>query len=212
MDAVQGACRYLYLNSAARQAERLHELVETDPDAAELGTAFRELMNRIEDELKERTFMIVPPERAAYFAEDPPPFGQAVQGRFPEMTADIADASWCLGAGRWSAAVYHLMCVLEYAIRRLAKRLKVPKAQVEHRPWGAILSALNAAVSALPNRAAEEKSKRERYSEALAHLGHVKDAWRNPTMHSRRRYNQEEAEAIFRGVKTFVNHLATEVL
>jgi hypothetical protein len=51
-----------------------------------------------------------------------------------------------------------------------------------------------------------------RFSEAMAHLNNVKDAWRNPTMHSRRRYNQEEAEAIFANVKTFVTFLITSGL
>ena len=36
----------------------------------------------------------------------------------------------------------------------------------------------------------------------------VKIAWRNPTMHIFRHYDQDEAEDVFRAVRTFMNRLA----
>ena len=116
----------------------------------------------------------------------------------------------CLGVGRPTAAVYHLMRVMEFGIRRLAKRLKLAK-RLEHKSWGDILGAARTAIAAMPYTTTKDKSRRDRYSEVVAHLNNVKDAWRNPAMHSKRRYGQDEAEAIFGNVKTFMNHLATKV-
>jgi hypothetical protein len=37
----------------------------------------------------------------------------------------------------------------------------------------------------------------------------IKIAWRNPTMHIVRHYTNEEAEEVFRAVRTFMRRLAT---
>jgi hypothetical protein len=104
------------------------------------------------------------------------------------------------------------MCVIERGITRLAKRLKVPARQLAHRTWKQIFDRLNPAIQTLPYTTDNERARRDRYSEAMAHLNNVKDAWRNPTMHSRRRYDQSEAVAIFENVKTFMNFLATKIV
>jgi hypothetical protein len=210
LDDVSKHCASLNLDFALAQIERIRSFCNPDTFPAEVGTALKELENRIEDELKRRTFFFVAPERAKYFETDPPPFGKAVQDRFPEAIADTEDASWCLGFGRSTAAVYHLMRVVECGVRRLRKRLKL-QAHLERKSWGRMFGPMNAAIAALPYTSTQEINRRDRYSEAMAHLNNVKDAWRNPTMHSRRRYDLDEAEAIFGNVKAFMNFLAAEV-
>src|ERR1700730_13999423 len=110
--------------------------------------------------------------------------------KFPQMTADIEDAAVCLGVGRGTAAVYHLMCVMELGIHVVAKRLKLKKGQIDRKDWGRIFSQLNAAVQNLAYATSKHKKRRDLYAEILIHLNNVKDSWRNPTMHSRRRYTQ----------------------
>jgi hypothetical protein len=178
----------------------------------DLHISVKELVNRIQDELGQRVFLFVPPESTKYLPVDAPPFGETVQSNFPEMAADIEDACWCLSVGRSTAAVYHLMRVMERGIERMAKRLKVPKDQVEDKTWGQILNAINDAIRKLSDRDSKEKRRKEKCAEASVHLNSVKIAWRNPTMHSRRRYTEEEAEAIFDNVKTFTSFLATTVV
>jgi hypothetical protein len=50
--------------------------------------------------------------------------------------------------------------------------------------------------------------KRDAWSESHSHLYHVKQAWRNGTMHPKKTYTQEEAEAVFAAVRVFMRHLA----
>lgn len=209
LDDVASHCVSLQLRCGLAQIKRIQDrLVE--------GTKFRDLClaaqitnlsERIEDDFRDRMFLFVALEKAALFKDDPVPFGTKVKERFPNVSADIEDARWCLGIERSTAAVYHLMRVVEFGIRRLAKRLRLPT-HLEHKPWGDILKAARTATAALPYTSTKERNRRDRCSEAIAHLNTVKDAWRNPTMHAKRRYSPEEAEAIYASVKTFMNYLA----
>lgn len=213
LDGLKEYLGKLHLGFSIREVDRVRASIEgqpIQPDA--LKGHFARLRERIEDELDTRLFFFVSPDRAKYLLETEAPFGKEVQDKFPELTGDIVDATWCLGVERSTAAVYHLMCATELAIRRLAKRLKIPRQNVEHKTWGQIFGRINPEIVSLPNVTASQKARKEKYAEAMAHLNNVKDAWRNSTMHSRRRYTQEEAEAIFENVKTFVKHLACKVL
>jgi len=85
----------------------------------------------------------------------------------------------------------------------LLDSVRVEKAKVERKAWGDIFKAINPKVAALTNSVRKDK-----YMEMMVHLNNVKDAWRNPTMHSRRRYTQDEAEDVFGTVRSFMQFLA----
>jgi hypothetical protein len=214
LDSTEAMSASLELRSAMAQIKRLRNLIDGPTNVVEflrarhdIHIAIRGLNERVQDELENRRLFYMPSESMKYFSAEPL-FGPTVQSRFPEMTADIVDAGLCLGIDRATAAVFHLMCVMEHAIQRLAKRLNVPKRKVQHKDWGTIFKLMNDAVQSLPRTSTKEKNRLQRLSEHMMQLTNVKDAWRNPTMHSRRRYTVEEAKAIFENVKTFVNHLA----
>jgi hypothetical protein len=156
--------------------------------------------------------MYVPSERAKYLQEGRP-FGEATHNKFPPLAKDIADASTCLGVGLPTAAVFHLMRVMEYGIRRLAKRLRVPPKKVRRQTWDTILKEINGAITAMatPSLSARKRTLRDRYAEAAVHPNNVRIAWRNPVMHAECTYTAEEAQAILESVKAFTNFLATKV-
>jgi hypothetical protein len=217
LDSLKRECEKLALPLSMLKLDRIKG-TWSSIKAKEMVNQFGHLEEVIQDELASKMFILIPTEREKYCPElvgskagKSPLFGEAVQNKFPELTADIVDAGWCLAVGRSTAAVFHLMGVMEAGIRRLARKLKIPKPQMDRRMWGAILGTINASIQTLPYATTREKDRKDQFAEAVAHLGNVKDAWRNPTMHSRRRYTQEEAEAIFGNVKTFINHLATIV-
>jgi hypothetical protein len=45
----------------------------------------------------------------------------------------------------------------------------------------------------------------------LAKLRAVKDAWRNPTVHLERNYDEKQAIAVFNAVGAFMRHLSTKL-
>jgi hypothetical protein len=215
LDDAKRVCGKFGLKYASPSLARIRKSCEEKPYSnTELQISLKSLGNLIKDELNDRVFMYVPTERTKYFPEEGPLFGASVQNAFPKMTADIEDAGWCLTVGRGKASVYHLMCVMEHGIRFLAtKRLKVlKKTQIEHLTWQKILDPIYTAIASLPTRTSREKAKQERLSEAVIYLKHVKDAWRNPTMHVRRQYTLEESERVFECVKAFTVFLATKLI
>jgi hypothetical protein len=61
----------------------------------------------------------------------------------------------------------------------------------------------------MPDKTEAKKRKKERWAEARANLFHVKQAWRDNSMHGKQVYDREHAYAIFRAVGTFMTHLAS---
>jgi hypothetical protein len=199
------SCRELRLELTSDQVRRVRELVEGS-QYHEWPAALREISNRVEDELGKRVFMYIPPEQALYHDVTTPPFGEAVQNKFPRLGNEITEASLCMGCGRWTAAVFHLMRVMEGGLRRLVKRVN---ALVGTNPnWGAVLAAIDTAITGMTAATAKERTKKNKYREAYIYLANVKDAWRNPSMHFDRSYNREEATAIFESVRAFMTAMA----
>ena len=60
------------------------------------------------------------------------------------------------------------------------------------------------------DKSAEWKNVEKFYEAVSGDLLTVKQAWRNPTMHVRRKFSTEEAEEIFRAVRRFMRRLATK--
>lgn len=178
---------------------RAQKLIEHEFSYDKVPDALRHLRTRIRDELAGTFLLHV---RAAdvplYDAEEP--FGAAVARKFPKATEDISEAGKCLGLRQYTAVVFHLMRAMEVMVQRLARRLGVVNIEKE---WGKLLSDIGKAVEAMP-----KDRKRDRYSEAHALLYHVKQAWRNDTMHPKQTYTESEARAIYAAVRLFAENLS----
>src|SRR5690606_2199938 len=67
---------------------------------------------------------LVPPEKAKFFESDEL-FGTEVATAFPSARQDIKDAGNCLALDLNTAAVFHLMRVMEVGVKAMARHLKV---------------------------------------------------------------------------------------
>ncbi|HYR76433.1 MAG TPA: hypothetical protein VEM96_11390 [Pyrinomonadaceae bacterium] len=167
---------------------------------------FGELKRRIEEELATVFLMHVPPSRIGYY-EDAPQFGAAVAAKYPEATNDIQEAGKCLALCRHTSSVFHLMRAMEFGVQSLGRRLNVP-IPVEEKDWGTISSHINGALKRLPKSTTAERADYQAYATAAVYLDNVRVAWRNPTMHPKETYSEEEAVRIFGFAKQFMQHLA----
>ena len=61
------------------------------------------------------------------------------------------------------------------------------------------------------DRCSEWRSDQQFFSNATANLRAVKDAWRNPSLHVERDYDEAQALEVFNVVKTFMRQLATNL-
>jgi hypothetical protein len=179
------------------------EIASSRPSYNKLREIAGHLQTTIQHEMSTHLFLYV--DNATYY-EDKQLFGQEVFDKFPEMVFDIQEAGKCLALNRYTASVFHLMRVMEMAVQRFGKRLRVKL--VREKVWQNILDEVNKAIKNMKARTPGQKARQTAYAGAAAHLFSVKVAWRNPVMHPKAQYDGEEAEEIFKHVKAFTRQLA----
>ncbi len=145
----------------------------------------------------------MPPECKELYKQDAPLFGTDVEAKFPQMSEDISKSGKCLALGRSTAAVFHLMRVMEIATQKLGDKLNVTFSSQKN--WQNILDEVNKAIKAMDHKAVQTKA----YAAAASHLYNVKLAWRNEVMHPKQTYTHEEATKIYTAVDTFIRDLAS---
>lgn len=162
-----------------------------------------ELYNRLRDALEERLFVAVPTGMADLYRQQTPLFGEKVDDAFPLSSEDISEAGKCLALGRYTAAVFHLMRVVELGVRHFGDKLGITLTTEKN--WQPILDEINKAIKAMDHKLPQTKA----YAATSAHLYNVKIAWRNEVMHPKQTYTEEEARAVFTATRTFIRDLAS---
>ena len=160
------------------------------------------------DELKSRLFLYVPQIEARFY-DVKQAFGPGVDSKFPNAISDIEESGNCIALGRSTAAVFHLMRVMELGVQSFGSKIGV--ANTTEKNWQNILDELNKKVKSLPEASLPEKELKARYATVSANLFNVKIAWRNSVMHPRASYTPEEAADIYDKVRTFMKDLAETI-
>jgi hypothetical protein len=133
------------------------------------------------------------------------------------LNTEIKAAGNCIASDLNTAAVFHLMRVVEFGLRALAAHLaiKINEEDIQYEQWQAILVEVkNAAEKATqsPGLSKQERAElREFYSGVLGEFNGFKDAWRNSVMHTRGVYNADTAMGLFVQVRDFMRRLAKKV-
>ncbi len=100
------------------------------------------------------------------------------------------------------------MRVMEEGLKALAKLLGIPYAP----SWESYISQISDKIETKHKKKGVKWKKDEPFfKEILGTLVAVKIAWRNPTMHIVRTYQPDEAEDVFRAVRTFMQKLADRI-
>ena len=158
-----------------------------------------QLLHAFGDELRARVVVALSLRHGDLYKPAKPIFGEAVESAFPKAADDISEAGKCLAVEQSTAAVFHLMRAMEIAVQILSAKLEISNCD---REWGKLLSDITQKVEALPRG-----DERDRWSEIRTYLYHVKQAWRNSTMHPKQTYTLEEASAIFTACRVFMIEL-----
>jgi hypothetical protein len=166
----------------------------------QFSEGFRAVESAFRAELSQRHVYVMDERFVAYAEPKEPLFGLVVADKFPALAEDIENAGMCLALGQPTASVFHLMRAMEGAVGALCGRCSIPNPD---REWGKLLSDLHRAIEAMP-----KGKERNAWSAAHANLYHVKQAWRNDTMHPKQTYTPDQAEHVFRAMRTFMAHLA----
>jgi hypothetical protein len=208
MKAAQIECNKVGLNLSAKSARRsIAKLDQAIPTTDSLEKAVEELDNRIADEMQEHLFMYVPPDRAPRYQQVD---GFAIDEKFPSSQFDVIEAGNCFASGRYTACVFHLMRVLEIGLMCFAKLF--PSVPTDKENWHQIIEKIESEIRAFPKTPSKPpnwKDKLEEYSRIANSFMFFKDAWRNYTAHARGKYTEDEADAVYRNVRAFMQRLST---
>ena len=113
--------------SVTAQHERILGMIGKRIQQDNLASAMIELGTRLADELEKTKFFYVRPEYVSFYS-DPMLFGEKTNDSFPSAIDDISDAGKCLALAQGTAAVFHLMRIMEVGLRSLSRSLGIPYA------------------------------------------------------------------------------------
>lgn len=200
-------CKALELRESLKQARRIHEGILNAPlPIRAFIDMIRDLCQRIVDELADKIILQVDAERSSLY-ENACPFGVDVFECFPSANEDITEAATCLALDRGTACVMHLSRVIEVGLRALANALSLP----ERNDWGKHLEDIEKELTRRYKASGSRSPEELFFSEAAAQIGHMKAAWRNPSMHVDKNYSPQRAEDVFVAVRGFMRHFATKL-
>jgi hypothetical protein len=215
LKAIQRHCNSIGLSYTAVHVERMLERLDGQwggMNCTQLDHASQELHQRFMDEIKQILFLRVPADRIEFY-DQAILFGQAVADNFKGATYDISEAGSCYATDRYTACVMHLMRALETALDAVGLGVGVPHAVIEARnSWDGLLKKISKQMDA--NDVAGDPSwptKRQFFKDSYSQLFAVKNAWRNPSMHLEKKYDEKDAKRIYNAVKDFMEHVATHL-
>jgi len=199
----------LCIEQQLRHLEGFKKIPQNTAIAQEIAHGLEEVQNRLQDELSLQFLLSLTPKEAEWFSINAPRFGGGVEDKFPALVEDIDESAKCLGLGRYTASVFHLMRVMERGVQTFGQKLGITAVNIlgQEKNWQNILDEINKSVKSLP----QIDSLTKRYANISSNLYNVKLAWRNEVMHPKATYTPDEAEAIFLAVRGFMRELASVI-
>jgi hypothetical protein len=208
IDAVQA----IGARSAFRSADRLHKALQ-DPAQSltylSVNTVLADIERRFADHLDDITLFVIADSDGKAFYD-----GDVVDGEvsfnFPSAVFELEEAAKCLALARHTAAVFHIMRVLEIGIRSLARFLDIDDpVRPAQRNWAIILKTIRSKIDEKwPVSTSLLNADRQKVDGLYATLDAVRNPWRNATMHVETIYAPHEATHIYNCAHFFMQKLA----
>lgn len=197
----------LCIDQQLRQLVAFAEIPQNPGIAQEIAHGVEAVQNRLQDEMSLQFFLSLSPKEAEWFSANAPRFGGGVEDKFSALLEDIDESAKCLGLGRYTACVFHLMRVMERGVQTFGGKLGISPVNIlgQDKNWQNILDEINRSIKSLPPTDLITKQ----YANISSNLYNVKLAWRNEVMHPKATYTPDEAEAIFAAVRGFMRELAS---
>lgn len=198
---------------AVQEAEET--INRTDSTWRNAKSCTEDISNCLRRELSLTTLFVLESKERTYYVSKEPSFGADVALKYPTMAVfEIDEAAKCFALGRSTAAVFHLMRIMEIGIRTTARCLGIlDPIKAGDRNWGNILKDIKADLDAHngqnPTKTWAAANDKDLFESVYVSLDAVRVAWRNTTMHVENKYTADEAEHIFVAVRGFMRRLAS---
>lgn len=172
-----------------------------------------EMNKRLQHEMGKIGLYIVDPNSKARIEKACEQFGEDIIDKFTSISYEVDEAGKCLGLDRSTAAVFHLMRVMEIGVKAASKSLGIPdNLKGAERNWGVMLRKFKEEITrrdSMGQAGWKNIGDKTLFPEIYVSLDAVRNAWRNATMHVESKYTLEEAEHIWGAVKGFMKKLSS---
>jgi len=173
-----------------------------------LKSLTEELNDRVVEELADRKLFLIRSDRADFYGLPNTFLGEKLIHKFPEFPEDASEAGNCFALSRYTACMFHLMRIMEAVVQRFGRKVKVP-IDVKNENWDKIVKQIKKLTEIDSKDSQKIKLKKKRYQLFYDRLDAVRVAWRNPTMHPKSTYTEEEAKEVMDAVKNLINDFST---
>jgi hypothetical protein len=178
----------------------------------------QEIHNLISYEMDDNYLAFIPKNKTVYFEKDGDSalFGPDVYEAFESARKEIKSAGNCLAADEYSAAVFHLLRIVEIGLRDLARELHIKKVKqstpLDYAQWKEVVNEIAIILEKkLPAAKGPKKTAALQFKhDTLADFKSF-DVIRNEIMHCRWSCNEQEALGLFVRVREFMQRLAKNV-
>ena len=208
-------CKELELSSSLKLVDYIIQYIDL-LDARDLKANIVTLEDIISNDLDDRPLLCIPLDRLKWFDKEDI-FGEKVSKAFKSAIQDMKDAGNCYAVGLYTACVYYLMRVVEYALRALARERKVILPQgkpLEYATWYRIIKEISEKADDIDKNAIagpEKDNAMSFYRGLVGEFSAFKDVYRNHVMHTRITYQGYEAERTLIHVKGFMERLSERI-
>jgi hypothetical protein len=210
-------CLAIGLTISGKNAHGLRDILNQGSDkvgniwiAWEIGKALQIVM----DEMKERLFLYLPTERARYYQRPFDGWEEAIE-RFPQVRADVEEASRCFACDRYAGAIFHAMLIAEVGAIEVGKLIEI----CDPKPgWPSTIREMNRIVhrEKYSDLKPVEKNHRDFLGQLLPLMESMQDAWRNKISHVENKlvlmsgeFSPQITEEIIVATRGFMRRLAT---
>ncbi|MGO8733304.1 MAG: hypothetical protein ACLQVM_10970 [Terriglobia bacterium] len=187
--------------------------VLTSPTRQDAAIQIKCIKSTFEAELQSKLFTFILPHRAGYFSDEQ--FGTEISailaqmGAFPNAKFDLVEAGNCYAAGRFTAAVYHLMRAAEHGLVAVATVVGVP--EDKRTSWNKLIQGIESETKRMVSSATKPsdwKEREKRYGDLCSWFTAIQKGWRNPVSHIPRSYSEHAVRGMFSVINSLFAHLS----
>jgi hypothetical protein len=209
LDDMIGECESAGLHVSGDSLRKIKQSVRDGMTFAELGIHWYHFVSTMQSEMKLVRFLQLEGDEPAYFDVRKPAWGTA-STRFPDIIDDAGEGGKCFALGRYTAAVFHMMRVLEIGLTALSDEVG---ATTKRPDWHNVVTEIEnriAAISTTQPLPPDWKAKAHFYAGLALHFRFLKDAWRNYVAHAKETYDAGTALSVLTHVSEFMQQLAKD--
>ena len=198
-------CEKLNLPLSQNQIETVVDAVHGN-DVEAVRRSFLELQKRVYQELKAKVVFCLPGEKVRYWS----PFwlvDTKIYDHFPSAWHEFHRAGHCYAFGENTACVFHLMRIVDFGLRQVAKSLGI---EYDARNWSGIGKKIQQKMEQKYDTKTDDWKKSElMYAEILTDIQAISRGHRNPVLHElEKKYEERDALHMLNVVEGFMLHLA----